>query len=281
MSTISYKGYNVWYRESGEGDPIVFLHNGGNDHRIWDHQVAHFSRTHRVIVVDHLGHGQSDSPSIDYTLPLFTGQVEALVDQLKLEPVTLVGHCIGAAMALNYTIAHPAKVRALVLFNVATEKNLLAGPLADIYRNFSNDPDAREAFIQAIESGGLPRDQKPACKANLARPMLPTIRNSPLTCTPSTTGRGRCELSTITFRNSPRFARWMNSRGPQISRPCVCSGVGPTRSCHVKPEKSSVNGSGQISVGFSRIAGISPCVSGPLRSIVQSISSSRRFHAKR
>jgi pimeloyl-ACP methyl ester carboxylesterase len=132
------------------------------DHRIWDHQVAYFSRSHRVIVVDHLGHGNSDRPRVDYTLPLFSGEVATLVAQLSLAPVTLIGHCIGAAMSLHYALQHPANVRRLVLFNVATEKTLLAGPLADVYRNFSSDPAAREAFIAGIEANGLPREQTEA-----------------------------------------------------------------------------------------------------------------------
>jgi pimeloyl-ACP methyl ester carboxylesterase len=162
MSTFDYNGYKVWYEESGHGEPILFLHNGGNDHHIWEHQVAHFSRHYRVIVVDHIGYGRSDCPAIDYTLPLFTGEVATLIEQLGLAPVTLVGHCIGAAMALNYTLQHPGNVRRLVLFNVATEATLLAGVLADVYRNFSRDPAARDAFIQQIEAYGLPREQTDA-----------------------------------------------------------------------------------------------------------------------
>jgi len=54
VSTFDYNGCKVWYEESGQGEPLVFLHNGGNDHRIWDHQVAHFSKNCRVIAVDHL-----------------------------------------------------------------------------------------------------------------------------------------------------------------------------------------------------------------------------------
>ncbi len=142
MSTDDFRGYKVWYRASGSGEPMLFLHNGGNDHRIWDRQVEHFSKSHRVIVVDHMGHGQSDCPSIDYTLLLYTEEVAALVDGLHLAPVTLVGHCIGGAMALSYTIGHPENVRALVLFNVATEDTLCAGPLpphpCDAMLSFAN-----------------------------------------------------------------------------------------------------------------------------------------------
>lgn len=159
MSAFDLHGHKVWYRETGRGEPIVLLHNGGNDHGIWDYQAAHFSKTHRVFVVDHLGHGQSDRPDIEYTLPLFTEQIERLVDQLGLAPVTLVGHCIGGAMALNYALRHPQNVRRLVLFNVATEQTLLAGPRADVYLNFTNDYPAREEFIRNLEATGLTRQQ--------------------------------------------------------------------------------------------------------------------------
>ena len=166
MSTIDFRGCKVWYREAGSGDPMLFLHNGGNDHRIWDAQVACFSKTNRVIVVDHLGHGQSDCPSIDYTLPLFTDQVAAIVEQLNLAPVTLVGHCIGGAMSLNYALAYPDKVRALVLFNVATEGTLCAGPLAGVYQSLSADRAALEAFVEGIEATGMTREQTGASLQN-------------------------------------------------------------------------------------------------------------------
>jgi len=105
----------------GQGEPIVFLHNGGNDHRIWDHQIAYFARTHRVIATDHIGFGESDKPDLEYTLPLFTEMVATLIDELQLAPVTLIGHCIGGAMAINYTRGHTDKVNRhdddLVLFD--------------------------------------------------------------------------------------------------------------------------------------------------------------------
>ncbi len=159
MSTVDFRGHKVWYRETGSGHPMLFLHNGGNDHRIWDRQAECFSKTNRVIVVDHLGHGQSDCPSIDYTLPLFTEQVAALIDQLNLAPVTLVGHCIGGAMSLNYARSHPENVHALVLFNIATEGTLCAGPLAGVYQSFSADRAALDTFVEGVEATGMTREQ--------------------------------------------------------------------------------------------------------------------------
>jgi len=157
MKHFLFKGYKVSYLDEGAGEPLVFLHNGGNDHHIWDYQIAHFSKTHRVIATDHLGYGESDKPEVEYTLPLFTEMVGALVDEIQLAPVTLIGHCIGGAMAINYAKERPDKVSRIVAFNVATEKTLLAGPLAQAYLDLSRSREAREQFCAALEAQPLPR----------------------------------------------------------------------------------------------------------------------------
>jgi len=159
MTMLDFRGHRLWYREAGNGPAMLFLHNGGNDHRIWDAQVEHFRRTHRVAVVDHLGYGNSDKPNLQYDLPLYRAQVETLVDVLELAPVNLVGHCIGGAMALSYAMAHPDQVATLTLFNVATEQTLCAGPLGVAYHTFSQSREQLEAFLAPIEANGLPEDQ--------------------------------------------------------------------------------------------------------------------------
>ncbi len=160
MSHIDYQGHKVWYRESGAGDPLVFLHNGGNDHRIWDHQVLHFSKHHRVIVVDHLGHGNSDRPSLDYTLPLFTGQVAALVEQLSLAPVTLVGHCIGAAMSLNYTLQNPANVHRRCCLTWPRKRRCWPSPSGGRVSELFTEPGRAGSFLRRD------RSERPAARAD-------------------------------------------------------------------------------------------------------------------
>lgn len=159
MKHFLFKGYKVSYVEEGAGEPLVFLHNGGNDHRIWDYQIKHFSKTHRVIATDHLGFGASDKPRIDYTLPLYGEMVETLVDELRLAPVTLIGNCMGGAMSLAYTARHPDKVRQLILFNVASEQNVLAGPLAKVYQTFAKHRWLRNLISLKIDLFGLPQKE--------------------------------------------------------------------------------------------------------------------------
>ena len=62
---FDYQGYKVFYVEAGKGDPMVFLHNGGTSHRIWENQLRHFSRKYHVYAMDNL-----DSASL--TSPIFT-----------------------------------------------------------------------------------------------------------------------------------------------------------------------------------------------------------------
>ena len=159
MAEFSFQSWKVHYVEAGQGEPLVFLHNGGNDHRIWDYQLAHFARTHRVIATDHLGFGASDKPRIDYTLPLYSDMVAALVDELKLAPVTLIGNCIGGAMALHYAQRQPDKVRQLILFNVASEQNVLAGPLAKVYQTFSKHRWLRNLISLKVDRLGMSRKE--------------------------------------------------------------------------------------------------------------------------
>jgi pimeloyl-ACP methyl ester carboxylesterase len=138
--TVSFKGHRVAYYEKGQGEPILFLHNAGNDHYIWEHQLEYFSGKYRVIGVDSLGYGRSDTPAIEYSLPLYTEMVATLVDTLQLAPVTIIATCTGAAMALNYTLQNPPAVKRLILLHIATEKSVLGGNLERTTRMVSGRP---------------------------------------------------------------------------------------------------------------------------------------------
>lgn len=145
---FDYQGYKVFYVEAGKGEPMIFLHNGGTSHRIWANQLRHFSRKYHVYAMDNLGFGQSDKPDIDYPLELHINQLKAFIEHLGIDKVILVGHCMGGAMALNYTARYPEKVKKLILLNVYTEQTLLSGILAEKYRALSSDS---AALKQAVE----------------------------------------------------------------------------------------------------------------------------------
>jgi pimeloyl-ACP methyl ester carboxylesterase len=129
MSSFRFDGHNVAYRREGQGPPMVFLHNGGASHRIWEPLLQRYARDNDVIAMDMLGFGRSARPRIDYTLDLYVAQLGALLDELGLENVTLVGNCMGSATAIRYAIEHPSRINAVVAVNVLTDRTITTGDM--------------------------------------------------------------------------------------------------------------------------------------------------------
>lgn len=116
-------GIRMHYVDEGSGDPVVMVH--GNP--TWsfyyrDLAKALLAAGHRVIVPDHVGMGLSDKPGDDryeYTLRKRMGDLEKLLNSLKLPPVTLIVHDWGGAIGLGWALRDPARVKALVITNTA------------------------------------------------------------------------------------------------------------------------------------------------------------------
>jgi len=102
---IQGKRWNVL--TAGEGDPIVFLHNGGGNLWNWAHQIEHFGSSHRVIAPDLPGFGRSHRPANPLTLDDFVSGLGGLLGSLECRRPLLVGNCIGASIALEYALRHP------------------------------------------------------------------------------------------------------------------------------------------------------------------------------
>ncbi len=95
--------------------PLVLIH-GGRDHcRNWDWVAAELRRDWHIIAPDLRGHGDSEwSADGNYAMASFIYDLAQLVDQLRLAPVTLIGHSLGGNIAVRYTGIFPDKVKQLV-----------------------------------------------------------------------------------------------------------------------------------------------------------------------
>ena len=157
MGWLDVDGNHIWYQRQGAGDPIVLLHHGEADHRLWDLQVAHLRDRYDVVVPDLLGFGRSDKPDVAYTLDLYARFVEHIVDDLGLAAVTLVGACVGSAAALRYAYEHPDRVRSLILVSTLTSDTIGAGVLGRGTRVTRTSPLAVAAFRFVVRRAWIPR----------------------------------------------------------------------------------------------------------------------------
>jgi non-heme chloroperoxidase len=108
-------GVNIHYEDRGAGAPIVFIHGWGGSADAWDYQVLDLAPSYRCITVDLRGHGDSDKPWGDYDYDLFVRDIDALLTQLELKDVTLVGWSMGGHIALKYAHEHPDRLARVVI----------------------------------------------------------------------------------------------------------------------------------------------------------------------
>ncbi len=105
--TVESDGVRLAIRDSGGEDrPVVLLHGLGFGQRSWDRVAPRLSTRLRVVTYDQRGHGPSDA-SNDYSQAAFNADLATVLDKLKLEDAVLVGHSLGAVIAVEHSASRP------------------------------------------------------------------------------------------------------------------------------------------------------------------------------
>jgi pimeloyl-ACP methyl ester carboxylesterase len=112
---VTLHGHTLSYVDTGEGEPILFVHGLLGSHRNWRYLIDRLDNTHRVIVPDLFGHGASEKPEGDYSVSAQAATLRDLIKHLGLERVTIVGHSLGGGISLAFCYLFPERVERLVL----------------------------------------------------------------------------------------------------------------------------------------------------------------------
>ena len=110
---IAVDGGDVWADDSGgDGPPLVLLHPGVGDSRIWEPVLPALTASYRVIRYDAPGFGRSPAPRAKFSL---LADLITVLDRYRLDRVAIVGCSHGGGSALGRALQQPARVSALVL----------------------------------------------------------------------------------------------------------------------------------------------------------------------
>lgn len=150
MSYFSYKDKQCFYKEYGEGEPLIFLHGNTASSKMFEVLMPLYTEKFRCILIDFLGNGQSDrirkfSPDMWYDEAL---QAIALIEHLNCGKVNLVGTSGGAWVAINAALERPDLIYAVIAdsFDGWTLNDNFSDNLLSERTRAKNDVQARQFY---------------------------------------------------------------------------------------------------------------------------------------
>lgn len=162
--TLQLKDGAIYYETMGEGVPVVFLHGGFGDRRMWNDQFAEFAKNYLVVRYDERGFGKSAKPVAKYS-PV--SDLEMLLDHLKIDKAHLVGNSLGGYLAIDFAIQKPSRVRSITV--------IAAGPSG--VEPSKEDTERMMAVFKAAKDEGLNK----ATAMWIQNPMIAVTSNLPKT----------------------------------------------------------------------------------------------------
>lgn len=117
LRSVQVNGHKIAYLDVGDGTPVILLHGFGGSMWQWEHQQTALSAKFRVITPDVLGSGLSDKPEMDYSPDEMLAFLVGFMDALRIRQAVLVGHSMGAGLAIGMALDHPERIAKLVLIS--------------------------------------------------------------------------------------------------------------------------------------------------------------------
>src|SRR6267142_6551358 len=141
----------LYYEDHGSGPPVVLIHGWPLNGDAWEKQtVALLAAGHRVITYDRRGFGRSSKPGVGYNYDTFTADLDALLSDLDLTAVSLVGHSMGTGEITRYIGKFGTK---------RLRKAVLIGTLGPYLVKAPDNPEGIDASVFSGIQAGIKADR--------------------------------------------------------------------------------------------------------------------------
>lgn len=117
MKQLPYKNISINYTDTGKGTAIVLLHGFLENQKMWDFFVNEYSKKHRVITLDLLGHGDTGCIGYIHSMEDQADAVHAVLHELRIRKAVFMGHSMGGYVALAFAELYPDMVKGIILQN--------------------------------------------------------------------------------------------------------------------------------------------------------------------
>ncbi|QNN42605.1 alpha/beta fold hydrolase [Pedobacter roseus] len=185
------KGTKVYYEVYGEGKPLILLHGAFMTIETnWGQLIPELSKTRKVIAIELQGHGHSPYSDRKLELPTLASDVEAVMNQLKVDSADVVGYSMGGSVAYQLIVQSPKRVNKLVIISSTYKTSgwmpavtsafkgmkpefLANTPMKTAYDAIAPDKTKWNSFLeQMIDFVKVPFDMGDANIAKITSPVL-------------------------------------------------------------------------------------------------------------
>jgi 3-oxoadipate enol-lactonase len=157
MPKVRANGIELFYEESGAGEPLLLIAGFACDHTNWRKLAPLLASTNRLITFDNRGVGQSGSPETRYSIHHLAQDTIGLLDAIGLDSVHVAGHSMGGQIAIEMALACPERVRSLILLSSCAKMDERGSTVIELW-------------------GDLPKLVDPATAIRLSLPWIYTTR---------------------------------------------------------------------------------------------------------
>src|ERR1700681_1538336 len=138
-------------RGTREGIPLLFVHGWLAGASVWEPLTGHLAPHQRVVTVDLRGFGESNAAPGPYTLERYSADLSDLVESLDLDPLVVVGHSMGAAIAQRFAIDRPEALEGLVLIAPVPASGVPFSPkVLDFFRSTAGNPERAAQWFDGL-----------------------------------------------------------------------------------------------------------------------------------
>lgn len=144
----SVNGLRIYYEDHGGGSPLVLLHGGVGASEVFDALIPALAENKQVIAVHLQGHGRTADIDRPLRFESMAEDIAALLQNLDLDQVDLLGYSLGGGVALQTIIRHPDRIRKLVLVSTPFKRQ---GFYPEVLENMAQmGPTAAQFMDQSI-----------------------------------------------------------------------------------------------------------------------------------
>jgi len=158
--TISHSGATLSYQVHPKGDApwLIFFHGWVSNHTILMPYVHYFKKSYNLLVPDLRGHGRSSNGEM--SMEHLREDLKAIMDEEDIKQAHLLGHSLGATLAVDFAQVYPDHIKSLALATLSTKRYTFARPLVQALVHatiFLGKRKAPRAFQQYYNDDNTPK----------------------------------------------------------------------------------------------------------------------------